>query len=64
MKVRSFEYIKHFIKSNDKSKVKEVLDGDISIKSHESGGKANKKLEYKKIKCDPHGMLIAILTGC
>ena len=63
MKVRSFEYIKHFIKSNDKSKVKEVLDGNINIKSHESGGKAN-KLEYKKIKCDPHGMLIAILTGC
>ncbi|CAG7900927.1 unnamed protein product, partial [Brassica rapa] len=42
----------------DKSNVKEVLDGDVTIKSHESGRKANNKLEYKKIKRDPHGMLI------
>lgn len=42
----------------DKCNVKEVLDGDISIKSHDYGGKAKKNLKSKRVNRDPHLMLI------
>ena len=42
----------------DKSDVKEVIDGEITIKSHTSGGKSKKKLKYRKYKGNPHLLLV------